>query len=458
MLSNMPFFRRVAVPITARIGYYVAACFIGACGMALLDRADALCAFYVGITSLFVGFISMRVVDDDHATETLEQLDVLPVPRWRMALETAAGAVVGFGVFSTLGAAVAALGVRGPWNFAFLWNQLPVIPAMALLGTIVPLRHRMRLPAMGAMLAILVFVVRYVAPDVQHALSPREPLAAFAMMPVKLAAWLVLWAVLWRVAHALGGGWSGGDAFQAPQRARTCTRSCPLSRGTPDGWNPLFWRELKQNRSFLVVLWLLGAWFILSARGGPYYYQNAASHFAVCFGWVGFGLCMFSAMRTSHDRLSGMWADLSYTPIPLSSVLWCRVRGMFVQAAIMLLGWLAITAYIDPSHVYSLVSEGPVPVLMLSAGYLAAVLAGFASGTSGRGVIAGIGGLFLMYFLMLASMIPFGCLVSFARTSGEPPDAVLTAVGVILGGCTFYGTLIWMSHRAVRQVAEEQRA
>lgn len=457
MLSNMPFFRRVALPITARPGYYVAAMLIGGIGMALLDRADALVTFYIGITSLFVGFVSMRTVDDDHATDTLEQLDVLPVPRWRMALEIAAGAVVGFGVLATLATVISAFGVRGHWDLAFLWNQLPVIPAMALLGTIVPLRHRMRLPAMAVMLAVLVFTVKCVAPDVQHALSPKGALAAFAMMPVKLAAWLALWGLLWKLAHALGGGWTGGDAFQGSHRASKCASSCPMSRGTPDNWNPLFWRELKQNRLFLFVLWSLGALYIATVHRGQYYYDSPTSAFTTCLAWVGFGLCMFSAMRTSHDRLSGMWADLAYTPVALSSVLWCRVRGMFIQSAMMILGWLAVTAVVDPGNVCALVSDGPIPVLMLAAGYLAAVLAGFASGTSGRGVIAGIGGLFLMYFLMLASMMPFGLLVSFGRDHGGP-DPVLAAIGAILGGITFYGALIGMSLRAIRSAAEEQRA
>lgn len=459
MLSNLPFLRRVARPLVSRPGYYLAALVIGGIGATVLEHSDVLIAFFVGVTALFAGFISMRCVDDDHATDTLVQLDVLPVPRWRMALETAAGAVAGFGVFASVAAAVSALGVRGYWDWAFLFNQLPVVPAMALLGTIVPLRHRMRLPAMGVMLAVIVIVSRWVAPNVQHALSPRGALAAFAMMPVKLAAWLALWAALWKLAHLLGGGWTGGDALQPAQRARTCTSACPLSRPTPDGWNPLFWREVKTNRIFLFALWTAGAVYEISCPTASSFYLSPAGAFSTLLGWMGFGLCMFSAMRTSHDRLSGMWADLAYTPVPLASVLWSRVRGMAVQSAAMIAGWLLLALALDPKHTAGFFNDGPMPLLMMLACYLAAVLAGFASGTSGRGVIAGIGGLFLMYFLMLASMVPFGVLVSItSNTHCSQADPLIAGVGFLMGAATFYGSLIAMSLRAIRNAAEEQRA
>lgn len=458
MLPNLPFLGRVARPILKRPVYYLAALGIGGLGTGVIEYSDELIAFYLGVTALFAAFVSMRRVDDDHATDTLVQLDVLPVPRWRMALETAAGAVAGVGVFAVIAAAVSALRVRGYWDWAFLFNQLPVIPAMALLGTIVPLRHRMSLPAMGAMLAVIAIVIRWVAPNVQHALSASRALTAFAMMPVKLAAWLALWAALWKLAHLLGGGWTGGDALRPAQRARDCASACPLSRPTPSGFNPLFWRELKTDRIFLFALWIAGAAYEFSCPVASSKYLSPAGAFTTLLGWTWFGLCMFSAVRTSHDRLSGMWADLAYTPVPLRSVLWSRVQGMAVQSGAMIAGWFLLALVLDTKPVIGLFNEGPVPVLTVLGCYLGAVLAGFASGTSGRGVAAGIGGLILMNLLMVASLVQVAVLGALPVDGGLRQEPAAQAVAFLTAALTFYGTLITISLRAIRRAAEEQRA
>lgn len=458
MSCNHPFFRRAVRPAFTRPAYYLVSLGLGVLAACVGMDMEFGTGFFVVLLALFSCATTMRAVDDDFATGTLEQLDVLPVPRWRIVLETAAGTIVAYTLVASVAMGMALLGLRGTIDVSFVMNMAPVIPAMALMGTLPPLRHRMSWLGTIVFGALLLGLLRYVGPFIFNGFWTSSATIATARAPLHVVAYLAVWAVVWRIAHALGGGWSGGEAERAQRASKPCAMSCPLSRGTPDGYNPLFWRELRLGRGWLAVIFLLGILHIAPFSQTVPIWYGPFNRTCDCVPWIGMWLVFASAMRTSSDRLSGMWGDIAQTPVSLGSIVLCRVRGMLVQAALLFIGWATFAWAIGGRDIIAR-SDGWVGVLMVLCGYVGAILAGFCSGTSGRGVVAGFGGLVLMYLLGALCMLPGGLAVDWCWRSGIPfAQGISVVIGVVCGLPMFYGTLIWGSLRGINGAVESQRA
>ena len=454
-MSNYPFFRRAVRPALRRPAYYLIATVLGMAAARMNLDMDAWASFFVGLVALLAAATTLRAIDDDHASGTLEQLDVLPVPRWRIVLEIGAGSAVAYALVASIAMGLSLVGLRGRFELAILINTLPAIPALVLLGTLPPLRHRMGWPATLAFLGVLGLLVVKVAPLLFEAFWTHGTLRACAFASVHTLVYVALWALLWRLAHAIGGGWSGGEGARA---RRACPFSGATARGTPDGYNPLFWRELRLGRGWLLLMFAAGAYHIVPGAGDPTW-QSPALRASHLMGWLGMWLCLASAVRTSSDRLSGMWGDLSHTPLSLGSILWCRVRGLLVQASLVGLGWFAVVCLFKGHGEPTCHAGRWEQPLLCAGGYLAAILAGFCTGTSGRGLLAGFGGLVLMYLMAAVSMIPTGLVLHTMSWTSNPVLNVLQgALAAVLALSVFYGTLIWGSCRGIRTAVESQRA
>lgn len=417
-------------------------------------ESDGIVVMYTVLAAVFAFGATLRSVDDDYASGTLEQLDVLPMPRWRMALETAAGTLVAFGWFAGFGMIVGSLGARNSFDFGCLFVMLPLPVGAALLGTLPPLRHGMRrfvfLPYAAGLLYCWVSAMDW---SVKHATNDVH--AAALQLPVKLAALVAIWAVLWKIGHLMGGGWSGGEAPFAQRADPAGSTPRATMRLVPDGWNPLFWREVRLSRNFLAFCFVLGLLYIFSGYNASYRHNGPFNNAIVCMLCLIPGACMLSAGRTSADRLSGMWGDLAHTPISQSSVVWCRVRGMMTQVVLMALGWAAVGAMLGSTGIGDR-GEALTSTLTGFCMLLAAILGGFCSGLSGRGIVAGFGGLILIYFMLMVSFIP-SWLAGFVWPSGHK-SAIFMGFSVIAGTLVYYGTLIYFAIRGVKRTSEEQRA
>lgn len=467
MLTELPFLRRVARPLLTKHSFWVVAAILG--GFTSWERlpADSSLDLYMTFLAVLAGMSTLRTLDDDSASGTHEQIDVLPVARARIALEIAAGSLLGFLPFVLIAAGLGCLSARSwqsPWPQ--LVSSLPAILALPLLGTLVPLRHAMRWPVRllwGGLLTYLFYLgTLFTEPgsrgDVTHALTRAL---------VEIALLFTVWGLTWRLGHALGGGWSTLDAGSFSRSgSRPCAGGCPLrSRGIPDGWNPLMWRELTTGWLPLVLLLFAGTIYIGLGPLAPNRWNGPVSRVSPMIFWLITWACMASALRTSRDRLSGMWADLANTPVSQHSVLWTRVRAMTCQTIFVALSWV-IVAWLCPHW-----QDTPRAVADLLgfalgaslAGGSGAVLAGFATGTTGRGVLAAAGGMVVLYLLAVLSWLPAGFggwLID--RAAGyqlvRQFGYFAPAFAVVSASLIFYGTLIWYSMRGIRAAVSTQRA
>lgn len=459
MLSNTPFLRRVALPILVRPGFWSVSLGIGLITLTMGMPSDKLILFYVGLASVFAGVSAMRALDDDQASGTLEQLDVLPVSRERMVLEIATGSMLAFGALNALGMGIGSMGVRRAGGLAMLFNQLPAVLASTLLGTLLTLRHGMRWPARLLSAAILMLACLAGIGLFFDVRTPHAAPVAACLSVVKVAGLLAMWAALWKLGHQLGGGWSGHDVAHAvrgadPERG---SRAGP-ARPVPDGWNPLFWRELNAGWRPLALVFALGAIFVINGRSAGPHGDSPFERACGCACYLVFWACIASSMRTAADRLSGLWSDLAPTPLSRWALLSSRVRGMLLQGTLLALGWVGLG--------YGLEVFMSVPRLMGSQDFMicalalvcmnaGAILAGFCTGTSGSGFIGGIGAVALFFVMMMFTMVPGAVAAGILASGRTSPVALIVGLGG--SGAVLCGPLIWGSLRGIASATVEQR-
>lgn len=424
--------------------------------------------FYLVMTGIFAAMATVRLLDGDQASGTLEHFDVLPIPRWSAALQIAAGSVASILPLLALVVCVSAPG----WMYARPANELLyrsalgaglfTLMALPLLGTLLPLRHGMRWPGRLAAVIVLGLALR-VGWEVLGACRYDDTMTmalnlGFGALFIGLTWWL-----LWTLGHFLGDGWSAQVTTRSIGGASWLAETlCPgRRRSAPDGWNPLLWRELTTDLPAVVAGFLLGVCYILSGIASERAWDGPASRATQACVFIVFWACMESSLRTSRDRLSGLWGDLALTPIPVGSILWSRLRGMVLQALAVSICWMAL-GFLAQSGVDRRQSE---KLLMMGLGMpllggAAGVLAGFVSGTAGRGIVAAFSSIALLYIVAIVSWFP-GLLIALLVVPQSNATAIVSVCGAILtllGFCAvFFGSLIWGSMRGIRRTIADQR-
>ena len=453
ILSRVPFLRRAAKPMLGRPLLWCISLGLGLFTYMVVFETDGMLAFYLLLTGILSFYTAMRALDDDQASGTLEQLEVLPVSRLRIVLETAAGSLLAFTLLCGIPLAMGAFSARGAFSWSRLANAVPWLVALPLLGTLLSLRHRMRWPARLVWYSLLAFVSQRFLLHFDG--NGRVWDFRFGRVALELGGVLVTWAVGWRLGHLLGGGWSAQDTSHT---VRALGGAPKPERLKPDGWNPLLWREVRLGWKGVVVVAVLGALHLSTANGSRW--DTPMARLVNLLWWLITWACMSARLRTSEDRISGMWADLATTPITARSILWNRVRGMLMQAGAMLLGWgllvLVLPGAADPS-----LKDMAGFSVFIALGLLAAVLSGFLAGTSGRGLLAGLAGLFMMYVLMMIACMPaafIACLFDGVRHWNPALAAILCTMGGLLSLAIYYAVLVCGSLSGIQRAAEEQRA
>src|SRR4051794_18717493 len=102
MIHSLPFLVRTARPILKRGVYWAIALVLAAFPTWMDTRDQGIAVLWFWIYGMVCTGLTFRRLDDDQSSGTMEQLEMLPLPRWRIALETAAGALIGFAPFLAL--------------------------------------------------------------------------------------------------------------------------------------------------------------------------------------------------------------------------------------------------------------------------------------------------------------------------------------------------------------------
>jgi len=468
MRTRFPFLVRAARTVVARPGFWVANGALTLLMLLIADDPQSIARLVLIACGLCAGAVTLRRIDDDQASGTLEQLELLPVPGWRLALETAAGATLGFAAHAVALLAVVvplmALKSRPSW----MSEPEPLLPVLAmapavlallpLTATLVTLRHALRpVYRLGGLAALLMgFAYGGSALLSRGNLGDLATLACGAgLFALELAAW----AMLWRLILALGGGWSARESVRG-----TTSCACPLAKlGTPDRWNPLTWRELKLGLPVTVMTALGGAVYIALGVSAENAWYGPLQRATTAIVFLTYWSTMVSGVRTARDRLSGLWADLAPTPVQRSAILWSRVRALSWQSALLAMAWVAFAMALPGPVRHSrvdhccggelLMTTVLIPLIGVSAG----ALAGFVAGTAGRGIIAAFGGLVVLYVAGITATVPGTMLVATLSWRGNAGFGV-GLVAVLIGVAIFYGVLVAAAKRGIDRAIAEQRA
>jgi hypothetical protein len=462
MLSDFPFANAVVRMLLCRKGPWIGAVLIGLLlSIPQANHSQESFPLIMGMAALLAVVTAWRCLEDDHASGTLEQYDVLPMSRVRMAVELACGLT---GAFTALTIVVAACSARR-FLFEARWDLLlavfPAVLGCGLLGTLPALRHRMSWPAFAvALLGANAMLYGVIAVLGSTACSPYQ-LGSVAGAGIATLLVVAAWRLTWAFFEAIGGGWTGragAGAVRVECAGGPGDAAVRRERLTPDWMHPLLWREFKTGTTLVVFMLVLGAAHVLCGMSSAYRHDQPAARAAGLSCMLFFWASMASGMRTSRDRVGGVWGDLALTPLSRWSIVWARAVGIATQALVMAVGW---------NGVASLTGDVPtrrddlmvILVVVLSSGTCA--LSGFFSGTSGAGVIAGLGGVFLLYILMLVAMMPLMLLdamswwLGFGRNLSKDP--LVGAVMALLVVVIFYGLLIGGSMGGIRKAVEDPR-
>jgi hypothetical protein len=393
-MTNIIFRRDLRRHLRAPIPWVVATLLALLLPVAGLGLATTV-AILMSLGALSAWWFAYRSLRSEVDHDTIESLASLPIPLTSVLLQVAGGAAVAACIPWTTAALVWIL-CAGTQTVGPLAVGLAIVASLAGMGACMALHQDRGLAekianGVGFALASLVAVkliatsIRYPDGDLRWALVS---LAAGAGVGLASAAW-------WRVT---GGHWPESMLpVEEGARSRPGTvveHPLYLMVRTPDGRCPVLWRELTWGCTWgvkITAVTLAAFWMGLLSSGVRELSMGLIDvlYLGAVPGTV--LITALSAIRSSSERMAGMWIDLAPTPISAARIVSARVGGTSCAAGLWLVSVLLVCCKKLGPELGTVGSVCSVVLLVLL--WVFASLAGISAGTAMSGGVAILAGL-----------------------------------------------------------------